>query len=148
MFRRVRDFLQLHFGGGDNVAGNKYELQDLMPDDLKELTIEVFADVGKGDVKSARTRIHTIESTGRLGKESLPYLQALKLISGLTDHSEAETIHPKISRALADSASPKNKDVFLASLIRVRLILKDEEGAIHAYKSEKDAGFLSRCQYL
>ena len=139
---------QQHTGSGDNVAGSKYQLQDLMPDDLKEISIEVYSDIGRGDIHSAKTRINTVESTGRLGKESQPYLQALKLISGLTDHSEAETIHPKISRALADSTSPKIKDVFLASLIRVRLILDDEEGAIQAYKSEKDAGFLSRCQYL
>jgi len=97
MFRRVLDFFQLHIGRGDNVAGNKYELQDLMPDDLKELSIEIFADVGKGDVKSAKTRIHTIESTGRLGNDSQPFLGALKLISGLIDKSEAESIHPRIS---------------------------------------------------
>lgn len=116
--------IQQHTGDGDNVAGNKYQLQDLMPDDLKEISIEVFSDIGRGDIHSAKTRINTVESTGRLGKESQPYLQALKLISGLTDQSEAGAIHPKISRALADSTSPKIKDVFLASLIRVRLILR------------------------
>ncbi|MBY6031036.1 hypothetical protein KUV41_16885 [Halomonas sp. DP8Y7-1] len=139
---------QQHTGRGDNVAGNKYQLQDLMPDDLKEISIEVFSDIGRGDIHSAKTRIKTVESTGRLGKESQPYLQALKLVSGLTDRSEADSIHPRISRALADSNSPKVKDMFLASLIRLRLILDDEAGAIQAYKSEKDAGFLSRCQYL
>ncbi|WP_136247578.1 GapS6b family protein [Halomonas borealis] len=148
MLKQVKKLFQFHFGSGDAVGNNKYEIKELMPDDLKELSIEVFSDIGKGDVQSAKARISAIESTGRLGKESHPYLQALKLISGLTDQSEGEALHPKISRALADSTSPKIKDVFLASLIRVRLILDDEEGAIQAYKSEKDAGFLSRCQYL
>ncbi|KAA0014279.1 hypothetical protein F0A17_01060 [Billgrantia pellis] len=148
MLRIFRNLFQFSFRGGDNVAGNKYELQDLMPDDLKELSIEVFSDIGKGDVKSAKTRIHTIESTGRLGKDSQPFLDALNLISGLTDKSEAESIQPRISRVYTESRSPKVKDMFLAALIRLRLVLKNEEGAIDAFKNAENPGFLSRCQYL
>lgn len=139
---------QQHTGSGDNVAGNKYELHELMPDDLKEISIELYSDISRGDIHSAKTRINTIESTGRLGKESQPYLQALKLISGLTERSEADLIHPKITRALAESNSSKVKDMFLASLIRLRLMLGDERGAIDAYKNEQDVGILSRCQYF
>ncbi|MDR9468870.1 hypothetical protein [Marinospirillum sp.] len=139
---------QEHNGIGDNIVGNKYVLHDLMPDDLKEVSIEIFADIDKGDIQSAKARINTIDSTGRLGKESYPYLQALKIISGLTEQSEAESIHPKITRALANSDSPKSRDMFLASLIRLRLILNDEVGANLAYKNEKNPGLLSRCQYL
>ncbi|MGP9766284.1 GapS6b family protein [Halomonas sp. AOP13-D3-9] len=139
---------QLHNGNGDNVAGNKYELKDLMPDELKSLSIDIFNDVGKGDFPNARNSIKAIESIGRIGKESQPYLEALKLISDLTDSSEAEIVHPRISRAFAESDSSKDKDMFLAAMIRLRLLQKNKEGAIEVYKNESNPGFLSKCQYF
>lgn len=140
--------LQQHNGNGPNVVGVYNEYKDLKPEKVKQVAVNIFELVGRGDSLAAKGIIETIEITGSIGPDLRACVRALKIISGLSDVSEESDAHSELIRYYCEAGSPDERDVFLSLIIRLRVLLKKQDEAVEIFKAEEVSCQLARCQFF
>lgn len=139
---------QQHKGKGPNVVGVYNEYQELKPEKIKQVAVKIFELVGRGDGLASKEIIETIEITGSIGPDLRACVRALKIISGLSDVSEASEVHSELIRYYHEAGNSDEREVFLSLVIRLRVLLEKKDEAIEIFKAAGDSGQLARSQFF
>lgn len=143
----IRDFTQISYGSGDLVAGDKILYQGLAPRHLRKITNQVFECLRKGEKESALQKVRTLEDISE-DDESHEYLDFLRLILGDLDKDKSGSLFGKLHQRLNASDDPRQIDLLLSALIRIKILLKEEPEARELYENSYNHGIFTRVIFL
>lgn len=123
---------QVHNGNGDNVLGDKNITLGLLPENFKSLHKKIFQLISKGDKEQALGSIEVAESLDSNGNNGI-YYEAVKIFLGAIEKDKESKVSSELVDRISASKTDEEKDLFLSSLIRIKLLVEGKDVAREIY---------------
>lgn len=123
---------QVHSGNGDNVLGDKNVTLGLLPENFKSLHKKIFQLISKGDKEQALASIETAECLDSNGNNRI-YYEAVKIFLGAVEKGKESKVSSELVDRISTSKNDEEKDLFLSSLIRIKLLVDGKDVAREIY---------------